>query len=287
MLTSSMIRQDEPRNNLIIFGLVACSMYNGEYEAALADIRKIIESRKNESEPIRVVQAICNSGLSALEVFIDTKFQKYLLRQIKYIDEKALKTTGTPVDGDDSPAEDADMQETGKFEPTKVNPLFLMMYAHVMSCGKSYTSAIVYYLRAYDLRPDDPIICLSLALVYIHRAMQRQVDNRHFYIAQAIALLDSYKEYRKNKMEVQYNIGRVFHQLGLIDLAVKHYENVLEMVDIRRADAKTAMNADGEAASDSAPLDLSKEAAYNLSSIYFTRNVPDLARVVVNKYLRL
>lgn len=37
----------------------------------------------------------------------------------------------------------------------------------------------------------------------------------------------------------------------------------------------------------SGPFDLSKEAAYNLSQIYFTRNAPDLARYVVDKYLSL
>jgi hypothetical protein len=32
-------------------------------------------------------------------------------------------------------------------------------------------------------------------------------------------------------------------------------------------------------------LDLSKEAAYNLSIIYYTRNAPELARDVVSRYL--
>ena len=81
-----------------------------------------------------------------------------------------------------------------------------MMYGNVMACGKSYQSAIgravypgftfygvwliendckkVYYLRAYDLRPDDPLVCLTLALAYAHRAMQRQTDNRHYQLAQ-------------------------------------------------------------------------------------------------------
>jgi hypothetical protein len=34
-------------------------------------------------------------------------------------------------------------------------------------------------------------------------------------------------------------------------------------------------------------LDLSKEAAYNLSQIYFTRNAPELAKAVADKYLSL
>ena len=31
--------------------------------------------------------------------------------------------------------------------------------------------------------------------------------------------------------EVEYNFGRVFHQLGLYSHAVKHYERVLELAD--------------------------------------------------------
>lgn len=29
-----------------------------------------------------------------------------------------------------------------EFKPTKVNPHFLMLYGHIMACGKSYQSAI-------------------------------------------------------------------------------------------------------------------------------------------------
>src|SRR6266481_6325570 len=44
--------------------------------------------------------------------------------------------------------------------------------------------SLVYLLHAYDYQPDDPVICLSLAVAYLGRAMQRQTDNRHYMIAQ-------------------------------------------------------------------------------------------------------
>lgn len=72
----------------------------------------------------------------------------------------------------------------------------------------------MYYLRAYDLCQDDPLICLSLALAYAHRAMQRQADNRHNSLAQAMALLSRYRKLRKSEVEVNYNVARFFHQLG-------------------------------------------------------------------------
>jgi general transcription factor 3C polypeptide 3 (transcription factor C subunit 4) len=212
------------------------------------------------------------------------------------IDKKALPSM-TMDEDNDSDAEEGDMtmpSGSATFKPTKINPTFLMLYGHAMASGKSYQSAIggydsfsrflliafaVYYLRAYDLRQDDPLICLSLAMAYLHRSMQRQSDNRHYHLAQALAFLDGYRKHCENEEELQYNFGRVFHHLGILDLAVKHYENVLARADERIKDPP--MQLQGE----EGILDLSKEAAYNLSIIYYTRNAPELARDVVSRYL--
>jgi len=43
---------------------------------------------------------------------------------------------------------------------------------------------IDYYSKAFKLAPEDPIINLSLGIVHLHRAMQRQADNRHLQIMQ-------------------------------------------------------------------------------------------------------
>lgn len=44
--------------------------------------------------------------------------------------------------------------------------------------------------------------------------MQRQTDNRHYQLAQAVAFLDGYRKLAGDQQEVQYNVARVFHQLG-------------------------------------------------------------------------
>ena len=81
--------------------------------------------------------------------------------------------------------------------------------------------------------------------------MQRQADNRHHLVAQAMAFLTRYRELRGEEPdgigEVEFNFGRAFHQLGkgddsllpvayfkctfkgLHSHAVKHYEKVLEL----------------------------------------------------------
>jgi hypothetical protein len=43
---------------------------------------------------------------------------------------------------------------------------------------------VVYLLHAYDYCPDDPMICLCLAIASAGRAMQRQSDNRHHMVVQ-------------------------------------------------------------------------------------------------------
>lgn len=99
--------------------------------------------------------------------------------------------------------------------------------------------------------------------------MQRQSDNRHHLVVQvrvrrivcstclncyqAMAFLSKYRNLRgihdKGVREVEYNFGRIFHQLGkssvnsfvlrvtnffalgLYSHAVKHYERVLDLAD--------------------------------------------------------
>jgi general transcription factor 3C polypeptide 3 (transcription factor C subunit 4) len=85
------------------------------------------------------------------------------------------------------------------------------------------------------------VICLSLAVAYLGRAMQRQADNRHYmiaqvcemlflsemtafliisceYLLQSLAFLSQYRSIRlkdnANVDEVEFNFGRAFHQIG-------------------------------------------------------------------------
>ena len=90
--------------------------------------------------------------------------------------------------------------------PTKSNPVIITIYGQICIAAKSYQSAIctwaissmvlpisdiefwasVYLLHAYDYFPDDPMICLCLAIASVGRAMQRQSDNRHHLIIQVL-----------------------------------------------------------------------------------------------------
>lgn len=158
-------------------------------------------------------------------------------------------------------------------------------------------------IRAYKIAPKEPLILLSLGIVNIHRALQRQTLNRHSQILQGFSYLLEYRDVRTedarviNRMlqeedsvaedvimggtgeensaplwelqEVHFNIGRSFHTLGLFSLAAHHYTKVLE---------DFPLTADFE-------YDLRYHAAYNLQSIYSISGNFKLSRSIVDKYL--
>ena len=177
--------------------------------------------------------------------------QKFLLRQVKVVDfslqgglenprsihEKASFFT-KDENGQPMLAEEMDL------------PL-LMMYGHVLCAGKSFAYAISayscrflrimvltlidYFLRAHALDPTNPVIRMSLALSYVHCAWKRQASNRHQLIAQGTSLMLEYHEFRQatgspsEKQEASFNVGRLYHMLGLTQLAIPYYERCLDM----------------------------------------------------------
>ena len=162
------------------------------------------------------------SGYRATDAFIASTLQKHLFREMRLYDtaahnKDALKWNAIPrrwgmnksgeadevVDEEPNPeGVDGDEKNPVPQIPTKDNPAIFALYGHICLAGKSYQSAIcacsfvivlghgvdrhlsVYLLHAYDYCPNDPMICLGLAISSMGRAMQRQSDNRHHLIAQ-------------------------------------------------------------------------------------------------------
>ncbi|KAG6331587.1 hypothetical protein ID866_7502 [Astraeus odoratus] len=188
-------------------------------------------------------------------------------------------TKGADVDEEgDEAAECADPSDDKKPVklPTKNNPMPVTLYGQLCLAAKSYQSAIFYLLHAYDYCPDDPMICLCLAIASIGRAMQRQSDNRHHLIVQGMAFLSHYRNIRRQGgdhalPEIEFNFGRAFHQLGIHSLAVSHYEKVLQLVEGKEDYA----------------ISVAREAAYNLSLIYVTTGAIPLAENLYQKWLSI
>jgi tetratricopeptide (TPR) repeat protein len=98
-----------------------------------------------------------------------------------------------------------------------------------MSGGQSW--AVGCYTKADDLRPDDPLVKLLLAVGYLRSCMQRRVVDRHLTAVQGIGFFAKYFELigGVESSEALYNMGRAYHQLGLVHLAHEFYAAVLEL----------------------------------------------------------
>lgn len=198
----------------------------------------------------------------------------------------------------------------------------LVLYGHILYSGNSFYPALNYYYRAYALDPENPGILLPIALCYIHHALKRQADNRHYLILQGLSFMSLYRKVRCQKkidqdikddvlenittdvsslsecQEVEYNYGRLYHSLGLVHQAVPCYERALELGDrIKSAqrNKKAASKDKGKAVGrgekkDEKPEDIivedfSPEAAVALQNIYALSGNAAGAREVTEKYL--
>lgn len=92
-----------------------------------------------------------------------------------------------------------------------------------------------YFLRAFAIDPENPMINLSLALSYVHYAIKRQADNRHHLVMQGFAFLFTYYNIRQRSLshlerqEANYNVARTYHMLGLTHLAIPYYTRCLDL----------------------------------------------------------
>jgi general transcription factor 3C polypeptide 3 (transcription factor C subunit 4) len=108
------------------------------------------------------------------------------------------------------------------FKLKEPSPYLIAYLGHLAQLAKSWQLAISMHLRLQEnlSRLDKAgFLELNLALNYLHRAMQRQCDNRHHMVAQGFAFLSIYRRKRlangeHARKEVEYNFGRAFHQLG-------------------------------------------------------------------------
>ncbi|KAH9065441.1 TPR-like protein [Lactarius vividus] len=289
---------DRRSQDTIRLGLIACAIHAQRYTAVVEHCRKFIVIHQFNNEPLRMLCAFLASGYRATDSFIASTLQKHLFREMRLCDaavhnKESLKWNAVsrrwgiskPGEADEGVEDEPNLEGAEGDEktsapqlPAKDNPTIFALYGHICLAGKSYQSAIFYLLHAYDYCPNDPMICLGLAIASMGRAMQRQSDNRHHLIAQAMAFFTRYRKLQQAETvesdEVEYNFGRAFQQLGLHSLAVKHYERVLEIVE-----RKTKANPED--------VGLAREAAYNLSLIYVTTGASALAEDLYHRWLTL
>ena len=143
-----------------------------------------------------------------------------------------------------------------------------------------------YFLRALALDPSNPMINLNVGLVYVHYALRRQADNRQYLILQGLTFMFIYYNMRKTspnldeRQEAHYNIARVYHMLGLTNLAIPYYELVFKELEAAQGEEDRPLGGRDESRED-----LVTNAAYNLQSVYCMAGNEELALRVTRKWL--
>ncbi|GJJ15577.1 hypothetical protein Clacol_009855 [Clathrus columnatus] len=258
----SVVFQEPAMANSLRLALAACAIRVKAYDTVVSMCRKLINCHQFNNGPPRLLLACLASGMLSVDAFIDPRLQKHLSREVRLshavVDGKEVKwnphVRRYHLTGADEGEEHEDMnteQTTIPDKPTKNNPVLICIYGQLCVAAKSYQSAIFYLLHAYEYQPKDPVICLSLAIAYLGRAMQRQADNRHYMIAELVkafftTLRSTTNVFYKNRRRIDTWIPRFGRYVGL-----------------------------------------SREAAYNLSLIYMATGAKQLAKDLYRRWLSI
>ncbi|PVI06961.1 TPR-like protein [Periconia macrospinosa] len=166
------------------------------------------------------------------------------------------------------------------------DPSLFALYGHVLMCSGSYKGALNYYFRAFAMTPEDPVLNLCIGIAYLQHSMKRQAENRQFQIQQGMAFMSRYYDLRTKDnialhcSEAEYNMGRMWHGLGLVTHALKAYTRCIALSDRVKQEAADQCRDDNWAAEDFAA-----EAAYAVQTIYTLSGDFEAARGVTEAAL--
>lgn len=271
---------------------LSCAIWVHDSESCSTISRWFMTTFQFQTEVYTLFVAALNMSRNGLETFHNNANQKFLLRQIKIMDES--------VDGKKraNAASLTNLDDNGNdFKPTNLDVGLLMLYGHILASGKSYLSAMNYYARVYAITPNNPMVLLSISTAYLHRCMQRQSENRQMQALQAMTFLFEYYESRTNtqlppslavdddsliekelyadqlRQEAEFNVARSFHQLGLGHLSIDYYLRCLNISDRWKEKGRELKS------------DIRWEAAYNLQMIYITSGNAQAAMNITERSL--
>ncbi|XP_014219424.1 general transcription factor 3C polypeptide 3 [Copidosoma floridanum] len=147
---------------------------------------------------------------------------------------------------------------------------------HANNClvSGTYKYALNDYIALFKVRPN-PLLALLISVTLLQMACQKFSSKKNQLVAQALAFMNTYATLREEQgqQESDYNMARVFHQLGLLPAAMKFYKKVLESPQPELVRQNETL------------LDLKREAAFNLHLIYLQSGNQDLARMYIEDYI--
>lgn len=156
---------------------------------------------------------------------------------------------------------------------TGVDPVLSVLDANYGIVGGNYNYAIQSYMSLFR-KVQSPFLCLALGVAMLPFCGPNDGMDKKKLTTTVLALFVKYANSRGAlaQNEVKYNLGRLFHQLGVTHIAESFYMQVLEYTNpfIEKY---------------SKILCLKREAAFNLHIIYKECENMDAARDVLMKYI--
>ncbi|KAF1977145.1 TPR-like protein [Bimuria novae-zelandiae CBS 107.79] len=250
---------------------LSCALAVDDSQQASAAVRYLLKIYPFGTEIFRLYSA-ANRLCSISDGYSTGATYKVIMRWIKTTDYALLtpeNRTWYNFKGADRTQWMSQTLNSGMIDQVKGHdPALFALFGHVLMCTGSYTAALNYFFRAFAITPEDPVLNLSIGVAYFQHALKRLSENRQFQIQQGIAFVTRYHEFRtKDKVaiheqEAEYNVGRVYHGLGLVSQAIPHYQRCVALSGKVKQEAST-QGSDNENVEDFAA-----EAAYALQSIY-------------------
>ncbi|MFH4984089.1 hypothetical protein AB6A40_010798 [Gnathostoma spinigerum] len=146
----------------------------------------------------------------------------------------------------------------------------------------AYRHALGEYLRVWKEFPENPLICLLISLTFTHMACKKDISSRHMVALRGLAFMNRYEKLRGPCQESFYNVGRMFHQMNILPMAIHFYQKCLE-AEVPRivvVDNETGTESIGQADR----YDLRPLAAHNLALIYEGSGNIHMAYQLMEKY---
>jgi general transcription factor 3C polypeptide 3 (transcription factor C subunit 4) len=260
--------QDRSREKMMNLVKLSISIRTDDSRDILTSIRNVVNMFQFNKELLKLFMLVQPSGKTCTENFISINHQKYFLRQLKAYDSLKLKKSIPGMANVVNKELDAQGSD---------NIYLMHIYACLLFTNRSYVPSLVYLTRMYKNNKEEPLICLLTGLAHVHRSMQRSSTNRHVELLQGLKHIMEYSDVRSSTkfgslehQEALYNVGRVYHMLGLFSIAVEFYNRVLDEFD----------DLDEEE-------DLKRHAAYNLVLIYNNSGNTRLSNKIMEKYLTI
>ena len=281
--------QDEERFRVIKTAGLTCALILSDDKRLCERCRWFIKTYPYQSDVYRLYSIVNRCCKGPLTWYNAGPEQKFLLRQIKMMDFALLddeqRTKFKWADGEVVKWTKSGNTDGNPHGITEHDAALLGLYGHVMLVAGSYANALVYYFRAYALVPNDVVLNLYIAVAYVGIAFKRQTYERQYMIQQGLSFLQKYYELRTkdgiaiHMQEAEFNMALMWHKVGVLHLALKCYEKVLELSE------RVQMEGRKDLIDDEVVEDFAVDAAFAIQTILALGGDFEGARRICEKWL--